>query len=124
MQNDTIYHLEYIQMMMFMVRLQEMRRANPYFKNEIVEKFEMDMKRRTTEIAWMAPAALRSVPNADKYPVSSRMIEYLTALTGVDVFDEDMVRLYTPMIEKSSNEAKAKILTKQLMKEIETSLIS
>ena len=98
MEND-FFHLSYYQVMIFMIRLDEMKKENPYFHDEISSSFSNFVINRSKEIAGTSPLKLKIIPNANKFKVSKSMVKYLKNLTGIDVFDEKILDKYIPIIK-------------------------
>ncbi len=98
MENDFLY-LTYYQVMTFMIRIREMENENPYFHDEIVSAFNNNIISRSEEIARSSSFKLKLIPNANKFKVSQGMVKYLKNLTDVDVFDNDDLKKYIPLIK-------------------------
>ena len=97
MENEFFY-LTYYQVMIFMIRIREMKNENPYFHDEIASSFNNFVINRSKEIAETSPFKLKIMPNANKYKVSKSMVKYLKNLTGIDVLDEKNLEKYIPLI--------------------------
>ena len=83
-----------------MIRLSEMKKDNPYFYDQISASFSNFVISRSEEIATTYPSfKLKIIPNANKFKVSKSMVEYLKSLTGIDVFDEEILHKYIPLIK-------------------------
>ncbi len=92
------YYLDYVQVMIYMHKIRDIRNNNEFFHDGISQTFENYVVKRTGEIA-LSSSLSKKLPNADKYKVSKSMIKYLTNLTGVNVLDEKVVEEYTPLIK-------------------------
>ena len=95
--------------MMFMIRLSEMKKENPYFRDNISSSFNDYVINRCAEIACTSQIKLKIMPNANKFKVSKSMVKYLKNLTGVDVFDENELNKYIPLIENLEKTAMEKL---------------
>ena len=103
---EDYYSLNYMQVMMYMHKIDEIRKSDPFFDESIVVIFENYVVDRTAEIA------IDSVgfnPLVDKkYRITKSLFEYLNCLTGVDVFDkkevEEFKSIYESEIEEISDE--------------------
>lgn len=103
---EDYYSLNYMQVMMYMHKIDEIRKNDPFFDETIVEIFESYVVDRTAEIAI---DSIGFNPFADKkYCISNSLIEYLNCITGVDVFDKKEVKefknMYEAKIEEKSEE--------------------
>ncbi len=56
--------------MIFMLRLSEMKKENPYFRDEIASSFNNFVTNRSEEIALTSQLKLKIIPNANKFKVS------------------------------------------------------
>ena len=95
--------------MMFMIRLSEMRKENPYFHDNIASSFNDFAINRCAEIALTSQIKLKIMPNANKFKVSKSMVKYLKNLTGVDIFDENELNKYIPLIKNLEKTTMEKI---------------
>lgn len=53
-----------------MLRLSEMKKENPYFRDEIASSFNNFVTNRSEEIALTSQLKLKIIPNANKFKVS------------------------------------------------------
>ena len=101
------YYLDYIQVMIFMYKIDELRKLNPYFNDPISSSFEKYVVERAGQIVTTYPQIkLKIFPNSNKYRISKSMFSYLANLTGIDVFDKSTINEYIPIIKKAEEEAK------------------
>ena len=104
----------YIQMMIFKMKIDEIRKANPYFDDPIVSSFETSTINTTAEIAiHNLPIKFKIFERPYKYEISRSLFNYLTNLTGIDVFDKEIIKKYQPMMEEGIKKAPEKILGKK-----------
>lgn len=69
-------------------------KKNPYFKDAIAETFVEEVLKRSTEITVNTLAGGTNIlqkikKNGTKIKISRSKFEYVTRLTGIDVFDEE-----------------------------------
>lgn len=99
MDNNFLY-LTYYQVMSFMYRLDEMQKENPDFNDGFAKSFSEYVINRACEIAMTYPQIkFKIVPGSNKYKVAKSMVEYLTNLTGINVFDKETLNRYIPLIK-------------------------
>ena len=104
---NDYYYLDYIQVMIFMHKLDELKKSNPKFNDPISSSFENYVIERTGQIVTTYPQIeLKIFPNSNKYKISKSMFLYLTNLTGIDVFDKTIIDKYIPVIKKAEEDAK------------------
>ena len=87
------YDLDYTQVMMYVDKIRKLRLEPPYFEDEATNYFEAYILKRTNEIE-QEKEKHKLLPVNNKYTVSSRIIDYLTHLTGVDIFDKEQIKEY------------------------------
>ena len=105
--------LTYIQMRIFLMRIDEIRKANPYFNDPIVLSFETSAINTTAEIALHnLPIKFKIFERPYKYEISRSLFNYLTNLTGIDVFDKETIKEYQSVMEEGIKKAPEKILGK------------
>ena len=97
MKNNQVY-LTYKQVMILLLQFQKMREANPYFKSELVYKFEEYVVIRTIEIQLMPRYELQKY-QPFSYVINSSLYEYLKRLSGIDVFDLKSYLKYKKEVE-------------------------
>lgn len=105
MDNNFVY-LTYYQAMAFMHKLEDMKKENSYFKDALADQYSNYVVQRTAEIAMAYPQIkLKVFPNADKYKISRSLLDYLTSLTGIDVFDPETMEYYKEIITEVGERA-------------------
>lgn len=105
MDGDFIY-LTYYQAMAFLIGIDELRKANPEFNDEIAKSYEDYVLKRAGEIVTTYPQVkLKIFPKASKYKITEGLFDYLTNLTSIDVYDKDT--LSNCMIKLQEIEAKS-----------------
>lgn len=97
MEEDN-YYLSYYQIMSLMMKIGEMRKKNEYFKDPLAEEFEMYCVKRVSEIA-MLPGIVQKISPYNKYIINKSMIDYLSRLTGINVFDKKFIKEQKPVIK-------------------------
>lgn len=97
---DNFYYLGYYQVMSLMYAIDQLKKSNQSFSDEILENFEKYVVNRTSEIATYSPIKLKIKPSASKYAVSKSVIEYLIRLTGVNIFDKNILKKYTQLVKE------------------------
>ena len=115
MEQNFIY-LTYYQAMAFMFGIDEIRKNNPYFNDNIAKSYEEYVVERAGEIVTTYPQIkLKISPNASKYKISKSLFDYLTRLTSIDVYDKETIEKYTIMtkaLEKTTFESTKENLEK------------
>ncbi len=109
MENGYVY-LTYYQTMIFLHRLEEMKKANQYFSDAIAEEFENYTIARAKEILFTHPQIkLKLVPKANKYVISESMFNYLSRLTEVNPLDKEVMKAYKPILKQAEADAQKRI---------------
>ena len=93
MKNNYVY-LNYYQVCMFLIRINEIKEYNPNFNHAIIDNFVEYVKRRTVDIYLTPSIILKFNKNADKYKISNKLYNYLVKKTNVNVFDENELNNY------------------------------
>lgn len=113
---ENFIYLTYYQAMAFMFRINEIKKNNPYFNDEIAKSYEEYVVNRAGEIVTTYPQIkLKIFPNASKYKISKSLFNYLTRLTSIDVYDKATIKKYTIMtneLEKRTFESTKEVLEK------------
>ena len=106
--SESFVYLTYYQAMAFMIRIDEMKKNNTHFSDEIIEFYEEYVVKRTGEIVTTYPQIRLIVfPNASKYKISKSLFDYLTRITSIDVCDKETIKKYkmlTKEFEKTTFE--------------------
>ena len=104
--NDDVVYLTYYQVMIFLLKIDEMKKNNPHFKDSLANSFGDFVLKRTIQIAFTKPLAkLNLFSNSSNYKISRSLFNYLTNLTSMDVFDKETLNKYTDIVNKLENEA-------------------
>jgi len=100
--------LDYYQVMALLIEIQNLKQ-NPYFKDGICDSFAQDVLDRSSEIAMtkirFPKLAEKFFPNIYKYKVFYSKFNYITRLTQIDVFDEETMNIYIPLVQAMEEEA-------------------
>ena len=97
MKHNEVY-LTYIQAMILVLQFQKMKEENPYFKSELVSKFEEYVLVRTIEIQMMPKYKFQKY-SPFPYVINQSLYEYLKRLSGIDVFDLKNYSKYKKEVE-------------------------
>ena len=98
-------NLNYLQTMIFMYRINELKKDNENFNDEIATNFEKYVISRAVEIAKLEiKRGIIPVLNK-KYSISKDDFEYLVELTGVNVLDKKTVKAYSEIIKEIESNA-------------------
>lgn len=104
MKSDLVY-LSYYQVMIFMHRIDEMRKESDTFEDEIASMFEKYVIKRAGEIVLFYPQfLLKLIPYANKYCLSKENFEYLCKLTNVNPLNKQDFNEYLPKIKMLEEE--------------------
>lgn len=104
MKNDLVY-LSYYQAMVFMWRIDEIRKESNTFDDELAIMFEEYVIKRAGEIVLYYPQfLLKLIPHANKYCLSKGNFEYLCKLTSVNPLNKQDFNMYLPKIKKLEEE--------------------
>lgn len=90
---NKYYELNNTQVMMFIDKIRKLRLETPYFKDEVINYFEAYILKRTDEIEQEKHKLLPFINN--KYIVSSRVVNHLTNITGINIFDKEQIKEYS-----------------------------
>lgn len=114
METNYIY-LTYLQVMVFIHRLEEVKKENQYFSDGISQEFENYVLKRTQEMLFTHPQIkLKIVPNANKFKISESRFNYLVRLTGVNPLDREVLKEYKPIIKNAEQQAISKFLSEKI----------
>lgn len=114
METNYIY-LTYLQVMVFMHKLDEMKKENPYFSDGLAAEFENYVLKRSQEMLFTHPQIkLKIVPNANKFKISESRFNYLVRLTKVNPLDREVLNEYKPLIKEAEQQATAKFLNGEI----------
>lgn len=104
MKSNQVY-LSYYQAMVFMFRIDEMRKECDNFDNETLTMFEEYVIKRSGEIVLFYPQfLLKLIPHANKYCLSKENFEYLCELTNVNPLNKQIFNDYLPKIKQLEEE--------------------
>lgn len=106
MKDNNVY-LSYYQAMVFMLRIDEMKKQDNDFDNEIAMWYEKYVLERTQEIVLFYPQfLLKLIPNATKFALSKYNFDYLCNLTNVNPLDRETLKTYKPLIKQAEENAR------------------
>ena len=106
-ENDYIW-LNQDQALCFMHGIQLIRDKNPYFNDPIAIEYEKFCLERAEEIAghYFTFSEIKLLlPHAKDFKISKSLFDYLTRLTGMDVFNKDYVSKIAKIIAEEANKA-------------------
>lgn len=103
MKNDVVY-LTIHQGFALVAKIKELK-DNPYFKDQIAESFIEEVYKKATEITvnslYFRTNLLQKIKkNGDKIEFSRSKFEYITRLTGINVFDEEFMNKYISKLKE------------------------
>ena len=107
MENDFIY-LDQNQALCLMHGITLLRKSNPYFDDPIAEEYENYCLERVKEIAntYFKFAKIKLLlPHGKDFKISKSLFIYLTNLTGMNIYDKELVDATAKVIEKEAEEA-------------------
>lgn len=100
MKDDKVY-LSYYQAMVFMFRIDEIRKESDNFHDEIADYFENFVIERLGEIIMFYPQfLLKIIPHANKIGLTRENFDYLCDLTNVNPLNKKDYRMYLPKIKQ------------------------
>lgn len=106
MRSDQVY-LSYYQAMVFMFRIDEIRKESDNFNDEIAIYFENYVIERLGEIVLFYPQfLLKIIPHANKFCISRKNFDYLCELTNVNPLNKKDYHMYLPKIKQFEEEVK------------------
>ena len=111
MEKDYVY-LTYHQVMVLLYRIEELKKGSPYFNDEIANSFVNLALTKAKEIALSSSIKLKLIPNANKTKLSKSLLNYMINLTGTDIFDEDTLEKYIPIIKEVESTAESRFRKK------------
>ncbi len=94
------YYLNHWQVLTLIHAIEEIKKNNPYFQDTVSDEFVKNCFEEATRIAITPTIKLKLIPKANKVKVSESMFKYVTALTGIDVFDKKKMKEILPEIKK------------------------
>lgn len=104
--SNNVY-LSFYQAMVFMCRIDEMRKATDNFDDELAMMFEKYVIERASEIVLFYPQFLLKVlPHANKHCLTKDNFDYLCTLTEVNQLDKQDFKEYLPKVKQVEEEAK------------------
>ena len=92
--------LTYYQVMIFLYRLDQIRKSDPNFNDEIISEFEDYVIQKTTEISDISPLKIRFKPDLGKYPIANDLFDYLCKITDINPLDKNTYNYYIPYIKE------------------------
>lgn len=108
MKSDKIY-LNYYQAMIFMYRIDEIRKRDVDFDDTLALNFEKYILDATKEMVLCYPQILlKIIPHANQFCLDRNNFNYLYHLTGVNPLDKKTFKEYLPKIKQLEEEAKNK----------------
>lgn len=98
------YYLNYIQTMALILKISEIKKNDASFNDEIVMDFENYCLNKHKEIllTQMDHKLFKIID--DRYEIPKNVLEHLTNLTGVNVFDKSVMRKYKVIIKDKEKE--------------------
>lgn len=97
---DIVY-LSYYQAMIFMCRIDDLKKDNADFQDSIASNFEQYMLKRTGDIVMFYPQfMLHLIPHAKQYALERYNYDYLCNLTNTLPLDRKCLKEYIPIIKK------------------------
>lgn len=107
MDNDFVY-LSSHQGFALVDKISELK-ENPYFRDELAESFIKEVYTRATEITVNSLNTGTNIlsklrKNGNKIKISKSKFEYITRLTGIDVFDEETINQFISKVNKANPE--------------------
>ena len=105
---EEYYNLTYIQIITLMHKLDEIKKTNPYFNDPISNSFEKNMVEMIAEFEIQSVKYKMPKASKRKYKVSKSMVDYITNITDIDIFDKK---------SKKENAKRVKKLEKKIIGE-------
>lgn len=96
--------LTYYQIMIFIYKIEEIKKQQSEFNDKIISEFENDVLKRTYEILKLSQIKLKLKPSLGKYPIPIDLFNYLKQITGINPLDKETYDNYFPIIKEIENQ--------------------
>ena len=96
--------LTYYQIMIFIYKIEEIKKQQPEFSDEKILKFEDNALKRAQEILKLSQIKLKLKPSLGRYPISVDLFNYLEQITGLNPLDKETYDNYVPIIKELENQ--------------------
>ena len=105
--NNNFVYLTIEQGFALISQIEELKK-NPYFKSDIADDFANEVKERAIEITVNTLNAKTNLlqklsKNGDKIKISKSKFEFVTRLTGIDVFDEETMKQHKEKVNAAGD---------------------